>query len=476
MRVYLFKKFLRRYDFWVAHIGGALIGVLIALLVFIFEPKPFFTADVGILMGALIGLLGVVYSTLVVALVLISNQFAPRAIISFIKSQSLHLSLAIFDTALAYTLAISTFRQTNQVDGGWLVIAGAIFSFFSFMFHIIRNINIAHIIEQIAWQTKSEIRLEYPQNWEELSAEMRHNWERDWHEERSPTYHRQRHELKRIQSFIRANRSGYINQIDATQLRRVFEQICQRVQITPEAQFKIFEEYYVGQFVLKDSELLNYVLDLSEHIEIEKLDEHDEKRLADCFEISNTRTKEQDIAYGIRQLVDIAIKAISPAVNDPTTAENCIVFLGDILVELSYRYPNRKRIDTGSDGNKGVYVKRLDWGGLIHLAFDQIIFFAKDDGKVLERIAISFFQMAQGLTIQDARPDIYRYALLKYLCGFSHHINEIKAKSVYTRPQSNFELSASYLKKGQELLVSQIHNQSLKQSAKQLMTTSTNLR
>lgn len=49
------------------------------------------------------------------------------------------------------------------------------------------------------------------------------------------------------------------------------------------------------------------------------------------------RTEEQDVAFGLRQLVDMAIKAISPAVNDPTTAAEALSYCGDLLVRLQDR-------------------------------------------------------------------------------------------------------------------------------------------
>ena len=61
---------------------------------------------------------------------------------------------------------------------------------------------------------------------------------------------------------------------------------------------------------------------------------------------------QQDIEFGIRQIVDVALKAISPAVNDPTTAVTCIDQLGRILSKLSNRRISDSRI---IDGEKREY-------------------------------------------------------------------------------------------------------------------------
>jgi uncharacterized membrane protein len=61
----------------------------------------------------------------------------------------------------------------------------------------------------------------------------------------------------------------------------------------------------------------------------------------DVFTVNTFRSYTQDINFGVRKLVDIAIKAISPAVNDPTTCLNCIDQLGDIARNLQLKaYPS----------------------------------------------------------------------------------------------------------------------------------------
>lgn len=55
------------------------------------------------------------------------------------------------------------------------------------------------------------------------------------------------------------------------------------------------------------------------------------KGLGEAIEVSETRTMLQDVDFGIRQLVDIGLRALSPAVNDPTTAVEVVLRLGSLL-------------------------------------------------------------------------------------------------------------------------------------------------
>ena len=58
-----------------------------------------------------------------------------------------------------------------------------------------------------------------------------------------------------------------------------------------------------------------------------------------AFDFGPSRTLQQDVEFGILQIVDIALKAISPAVNDPTTAIGCVDQLSRILIRLASREP-----------------------------------------------------------------------------------------------------------------------------------------
>jgi uncharacterized membrane protein len=66
--------------------------------------------------------------------------------------------------------------------------------------------------------------------------------------------------------------------------------------------------------------------------------------LLDAFDIGSTRTLQQDIEFDVLQIVDIALKAISPAVNDPTTAVGCVDQLSRILIRFASRETPEPRL------------------------------------------------------------------------------------------------------------------------------------
>ena len=83
------------------------------------------------------------------------------------------------------------------------------------------------------------------------------------------------------------------------------------------------------------------------------------------------RTFEQDPKYAIRLLVDIAIKALSPAINDPTTAVQALDQIEDLLLRLG-----RRRLEIGEfrdrDGQLRLVVPSPTWEDFLRLAFDEI--------------------------------------------------------------------------------------------------------
>jgi len=97
------------------------------------------------------------------------------------------------------------------------------------------------------------------------------------------------------------------------------------------------------------------------------------------------RTFEQDPKYAIRLLVDIAIRALSPAVNDPTTAVQALHEIEDLLMRLGLR-----QIDEGQfrdrDGALRLVVPFPTWEDFLLLAFDEVRFYGATSVQVMRRM------------------------------------------------------------------------------------------
>ena len=78
----------------------------------------------------------------------------------------------------------------------------------------------------------------------------------------------------------------------------------------------------------------------------DRLSPEGNSELLAAFDFGPTRTLQQDVEFGVLQIVDIALKAISPAVNDPTTAICCVDQLSRILIRFASREPRRRNCST----------------------------------------------------------------------------------------------------------------------------------
>jgi len=110
-----------------------------------------------------------------------------------------------------------------------------------------------------------------------------------------------------------------------------------------------------------------------------------EQALRESIQLGDERTLEQDPKYALRLLVDIAIKALSPAVNDPTTAVQALDQIEDLLLRLG-----RRRLEVGvirdSSGGLRLIIPHPKWEDFVVLAFDEIRFCGATSVQVMRRM------------------------------------------------------------------------------------------
>ena len=132
----------------------------------------------------------------------------------------------------------------------------------------------------------------------------------------------------------------------------------------------------------------------------------DERKLRRGIEFGQERTFEQDPKYAIRLLVDIAIKALSPAINDPTTAVQALDQIEDLLLRLGQRHLEIGRYPD-SDGKLRLVIPFPAWDDLLRLAFDEICFYGATSVQVMRRMNALVADLTQAVPEE-------RRATLKY--------------------------------------------------------------
>ncbi|MFW6359700.1 MAG: DUF2254 domain-containing protein, partial [Chroococcales cyanobacterium] len=199
---------------------------------------------------------------------------------------------------------------------------------------------------------------------------------------------------------ITTHHSGYIQAIDDEKLLEVAQayDLILRVEHRP------------GQFIIKGKPLVMIFPRGKVHKKLNK-------KIRDTFVIGAQRTQQQDVEFAVDQIVEIAVRALSPGINDPFTALRCIDRLSEALCHLvqrdipsPYRYDDQNRLR--------VIANPITFAGVVNTAFNQIRQYADSSVAVRIRLLEAIAQIAD----RTSNPDYH--SLLQ------HHAQMIQHSSV----------------------------------------------
>lgn len=306
----------------------------------------------AIIAGSTITVAGTVYSITIVALTLASTQFSPRILRNFMRDTGNQVVLGVLVGIFAYcvivlrTIKTDGTAQENFVPsiavlfGVLLGLIGVGFLIY-FIHHVATSIQATSIISSIAGETIAEIR-KLPADFNQISHLS----------EQSSSF------LEKAQwRQIPSTATGYIQNADTQALLALAQKYDLIVGVRQR----------VGAFIINGLPAFDAVSYKSDF-------RPDKKIIAefnDVFDTGNFRTVEGDIAFGLRQIVDVALKALSPAINDSTTGVTCIDYLTAILVELASR-PSPSPYIFDADGTLRVIFEHQRFEDFFDLAFNQI--------------------------------------------------------------------------------------------------------
>jgi uncharacterized membrane protein len=165
-----------------------------------------------------------------------------------------------------------------------------------------------------------------------------------------------------------------------------------------------------------------------------------EEGLMWAIDLKMERTFEQDPKYPIRLLVDIAIKALSPAINDPTTAVQTIDQIEDLLRRLG-----RRQLDTGHISDAGGALRLIfptpSWDDYLALAFDEIRQYGATSVQVMRRLRSALIGLAESLTSPARIEAVQQY--LKRLDSMIEHSSLEAADRLAARQEDRQGLGLS---------------------------------
>jgi uncharacterized membrane protein len=347
-------------------IGSALVFLFTCWFFLYRSPTPDYNELLSVLIGAQVTVVTVMFSAVLVALQLGSAQFSPRITRSFFRYNPVSQS-AFYAFLFGIMLCLSVKFTYDKVAGTFayqpLAVGAVVFVFFlmsvvlpRFVFHIADSINVASIVEQITARTLREIRIIHGTGRWETGQPLTHE---------PPA-------MPRPGLPVLAPKTGFLDYIKHDTLNVVAAEY-------PDWTF--FVRPVVGNFVAEGDTLVE-VLPPPGNVDL-LLPRKMEIALGIAFRVSTFRSYEQDVLFGVRQLVDIAIKAISPAVNDPTTAVNCLYAIGLILRRMACAsVPSLKVKNAGPN----LHLKEFSFDTLCDLALDQIFQWGHKDPVVLAQL------------------------------------------------------------------------------------------
>ncbi len=156
-----------------------------------------------------------------------------------------------------------------------------------------------------------------------------------------------------------------------------------------------------------------------------------EAELRKAFDLGPTRTLENDIEFGILQIVDIALKAISPAVNDPSTAITCIDQLSSILIRFAAR-ENPQTMFYSSAEKLRLSIPWLGFDRLLESAFEQIRLYSQSDVAVSLRLLRALSDIASTLPADEPKTMFVEFGRL-LVAGCSEKLGDGVLKEMRSR-------------------------------------------
>lgn len=317
------------------------------------------------LSGSMMTVMSITFSMTLVALALASSQYTSRILRNFMRSRITQVTLGIFAGVFVYCLIV---LRTIRGGGGETEFVPSVAVFFAFVMalggvgvlvyfihHIASSIQASSIIASVAEETMAAVDRMFPDK-------LGHAFGEGEDEDKVLPSLKQR-----TWRAVPARSDGYIQNVDNDGLLRLARDRKTIVRM----------ERGVGEFVVQDTALASIALE-------DPPEQETVAALNASYSINSYRTVDQDPEFGVRQIVDMALKALSPGVNDTSTAVICVDYLTAILARLAPRkFPALRRYE---EGELRVIAMAPTFENLLLEAFDQIRRNAEGNVSVMLRM------------------------------------------------------------------------------------------
>jgi uncharacterized membrane protein len=321
----------------------------------------------------------VVFSITIVAIQLTSGQFSSRVIRSFLRDRVIRLSLGVFIATFVYAMVVQravlgttghgAFVPQVAVTVAFVFVLASVAMFILYITHVANMMRVATMVTAIGDESTALIAVRYPPD-QPLEGS---------HPPLGPTAR-----------TVPAPRGGVVVSVNEAVLVRRACQAGATLVVVPR----------VGDYVPTGGPLLEVRCHDRSGQGVAALRDAD---LVGEVAFDSERTMEQDLAFGFRQLVDIAQRALSPSTNDPTTAAQVLDVVHDLLRQLATRHlPTGFFVDT--EGVERLLVPQYRFDDFLAVGIGEIWRYGSDAAQIPGRMAVLLADIARAAIPEHVDP------------------------------------------------------------------------
>ncbi|WP_225754988.1 DUF2254 domain-containing protein [Actinotalea sp. Marseille-Q4924] len=330
---------------------------------------------------AMISVTGLVFSITMVVLQLASSQFTPRVLGSFLESRVTQSTLGVFAGTFVYALTVlrsvrgesdelAAFVPQTSITVAFLFVLASVGWFLAFIQHITASIRVSEVVLGTADETRHVVDRLYPAEPPGAAADD------------GPSRAASR-------TVTCGDRSGHVREMDLAGLVRLAADHDVLVEVTVQ----------LGEFLPEGGRIAVVRAATGEALTDDLLED-----VGRTVSIAKERGVDQDPAFGLRKLVDIAERALSPAVNDPTTASQVVDGEHRALRLAVQRHDPPARL-TDDQGHLRVVHRPQTVAVLLSLAVREIAHWGRDSLQIPVRLR-SMLDDLEGVALPQHRAAI----------------------------------------------------------------------
>jgi uncharacterized membrane protein len=324
---------------------------------------------------------GLVFTITMLVLQLAANSLSPRVMRTFLRDRQNQVVLGLFVATFVFTLLVLREVRAPVGDAGFVpglavwtafaLLLASVAAFVYYIDHMAHAIRASTVIDNIANETREAVEARYAPERDASGGAMPRLDDPD-------------------PAIVASERGATLIAVDDGSVVDLAAEHDLVVELIPSVGdfivgggplFRVYRMGQAGGRALPD--------DLPE-------------RLRGTLSFGNERTLHQDHAFGLRQLVDVAARALSPGTNDPTTAVQAIDRIHDLLRIIATR-PDPDPVHRDDDGRPRLIRAERSWADLVELGFDELRLYGAAHLHVAARLRLALADLL-SVACDDRRP------------------------------------------------------------------------